>query len=245
MTGIEEGLALGTIAEAGIAPSAAGMLAGATAAAAPAAGLAAAAAPTIFTAGNILAAASTLVGAAGLFSQSQQQRAAGEAQQNALNYQATLRDAQAQALEQRAGQERAAAQRVAMDQRRQGNLVSSRVRALAAAGGGDTLDPTLTDIEAGIANETDYRALTALYQGDAAGQALDYNATLTRGGAASDIYAGQVARNAADFSANQSLAGAGGRLLEGGASIYDRIQRRNISNTILSQGNGFGRYAYA
>jgi hypothetical protein len=80
----------------------------------------------------------------------------GNAQASAINASAV----------QAAGQERARAQRVAAEQRRQATLVSSRARAVAGASGGGVTDPTVTNITAELAGEGEYRALSALYEGN-------------------------------------------------------------------------------
>ncbi len=64
-------------------------------------------------------------------------------------------------LEYRAGQTRAAAQRQALEERRQTRLQQSRLQAVAG-----TSDATVVNIAKDIAGEGEYRALTALYQGE-------------------------------------------------------------------------------
>lgn len=65
-----------------------------------------------------------------------------------------------------AGEERAKAQRAAETQRKQAALVSSRARAVAGASGGGSSDPTLVDIISDIGSEGEYRAMTAMYEGE-------------------------------------------------------------------------------
>lgn len=67
---------------------------------------------------------------------------------------------------QAAGQERAKSQYAAQEQRRQAALVSSRARAVAGASGGGATDPTIVDITSELAGEGEYRALTAMYEGE-------------------------------------------------------------------------------
>lgn len=145
-------------------------------------------------------------------------------------------------MEQQAGQERAASQRAAIAQRKQGNLVSSRARAVAAASGGGALDPTVMDIMSGIEGEADYRTALALYEGDERAKGLEYGGVLQRAGAAGDVYAGQVANQAAQSAANRSYMSAAGTLAKGAAGIDDRFSRRRANNTLLSQGTGLSRY---
>lgn len=184
-----------------------------------------------------LAAAMALMSAT---AQANAQRAAGQAASQAAQYQATLAGYQADQMEIRAGQERAetarlateqraASQRDAIDQRRQGVLVASRARALAAASGGGVSDPTVTNILAGIDSEAEYRVLTALYRGESAAQgtefegkqradALDYGAFLERAGAAGTVYAGQVEQSLDNAKANQAILSGLGQAASIGAS---------------------------
>lgn len=73
---------------------------------------------------------------------------------------------QAAQLEMNANNSRATAQRQAIDQRKQGAYLSSRARALIAAGGGDASDSGSQDVLSGIDQEGEYRAMTALYNGE-------------------------------------------------------------------------------
>lgn len=73
------------------------------------------------------------------------------------------RNAQMEAAqyERRAGSTRASAQRQAMEERRQTRLQQSRLQAVAG-----TSDPTVVNIAKDIAGEGEYRALSALYEGE-------------------------------------------------------------------------------
>src|SRR3990167_9093005 len=129
-----------------------------------------AAAPTIAMASM---AASTLIGGFSALQQGQAQRQAGEAQNRAAQYQAQLRNAQAAAMEQGAGQERAAAQRGAIEQQRQGRLVGSRAQAIAAASGGGALDPSIVNLMGDLGSEADFPAAPALYTGEDRARSLE------------------------------------------------------------------------
>lgn len=98
-------------------------------------------------------------------------KAQGEAQKNALDY-------QAQQARINAGQERAAAQRRAIAQRRKTDIVQSNLQARAAASGGGALDPSVIDISGDIAQEGEYRALSALYEGEERARGLETMANL-------------------------------------------------------------------
>jgi len=71
-----------------------------------------------------------------------------------------MADFQAAQLQQRAGQTRASAQRAAVDARRQGKLATSALQARAG------LDPGVARLAGDLAGDAEYRALTALYEGD-------------------------------------------------------------------------------
>lgn len=87
---------------------------------------------------------------------------------------------QAGAMTQQAGQERAASQRVAAEERRKGRLAQSRALALAAASGGGASDPTVTNILSGIEGESEYNALSAMYEGEERARTLETNASITK-----------------------------------------------------------------
>ena len=70
---------------------------------------------------------------------------------------------QAEQLRQRAAVSRAAGQRSAEEQRRQSRLIESAIQARAGGGG---MDPTVVKLMADVAGEGEYRALSALYEGE-------------------------------------------------------------------------------
>jgi hypothetical protein len=122
---------------------------------------------------------------------------------------------EAQQLRVNAGQQIAVAQQNAQYQRLQTDYIVSRARAVAAAGGGNTSDPGVVSLIAGIEKEGAYRASAALYAGKEAarGDINQANATLYGGQLASAD--AQSARNAARFGAVTSL-------IKSGASLYDK-----------------------
>jgi len=83
-------------------------------------------------------------------------------------------------LEVQAGTERAISQRSAMEERRQARLVASRGVAVAAASGGGVDDPTVVNLLADIEGEGEYRALTALYNGEEEARGLEGQAKARR-----------------------------------------------------------------
>jgi hypothetical protein len=86
--------------------------------------------------------------------------AAGVAENNAAKFEAAQMD-------QKAKEEVAAAQRDAMQKRREGALINSRAQAIAAASGGGagTDAPTIVKLMGQTAGEADYNAQTAMYGG--------------------------------------------------------------------------------
>ena len=121
--------------------------------------------------------------------------AAGKAQQRAAEHQA------AQGRQQ-AGQERASSQRAAIEQRRQGRVLSSRALALAAASGAGAGDPTVENILGGIGAEGEFRALNELFIGEERARGLETQADLR-------IFEGKEARKASKTKAfSQVLGGA-------------------------------------
>jgi hypothetical protein len=86
-------------------------------------------------------------------------------------------DFQAAQLDQSAGQSRASGQREALEQKRQARLANSRLRALAQGGGGD---PTIVKLSQDIAGEGEFRALTALYEGEERARGMEMSATGAR-----------------------------------------------------------------
>lgn len=91
--------------------------------------------------------------------------------------QAKALKAEAGQYRRKAGLERASAQRDAMEQQRQARLLESRALAVAAASGGGASDPTVVNTIANIAGEGEYRALTALYNGEEQALGLEAEAT--------------------------------------------------------------------
>jgi hypothetical protein len=142
-----------------------------------------------------------VVAIAGSLFQAKGQQDAGAAAQQSAEFIA-LEDEQA------ATNSRGASQRAAEEERRQGLLAQSRATALAAASGGGADDPTVVKIISNIAGESEYRALTALYQGEDRARAYENDASLRRAGGGEAMRAGQIA--------------ASGTLIQGGSSLLSR-----------------------
>jgi hypothetical protein len=115
-------------------------------------------------------------------------KAKGEADQQALNF-------EAEQLDRNAEEERAIATREVAENRRQRQLVLSRARAAGAASGGGRD----FDLEADLDEEADYRRLTALYDGETRARSLRTTAAVRRG-------EGSAARRAGFIRAGSTIA---------------------------------------
>lgn len=138
-------------------------------------------------AGTVLSAGATLAG--------------GQAAEDAGKYQAAQ-------YRRNASNARGSAQRAAIEERRNATLAESRARAVAAASGASASDKTSTDIMAGIAEEGEYRALSALYEGEEAARGM-------QDAAAAAEYEGEAAKRA-------SRIGAAGTILSSGSSLLGK-----------------------
>src|SRR5688572_9410372 len=116
-----------------------------------------------------MSAVSTVVSAVGEISASKQAAAAAKAGGRDARRVANW---EAEQLRQRAGQERAAAQREAIERRRQGELAVSRARALAGASGAAAFEDIFAGLEAGA----EYNVQSALYEGEEAARGYETQA---------------------------------------------------------------------
>jgi hypothetical protein len=138
--------------------------------------------------------ASTVLSAAGTIS-------AGNAARGAANFEAAQ-------MTQKAGQERATAQRSAIEQRRRANLTNSRAQAVAAASGGGAADPTVTNLMTDITGRGEYNALSEIFSGEEKARGFEMGASARR-------YEGAQARQA-------SLISAGGTILSSASTLYSK-----------------------
>lgn len=136
----------------------------------------------------------------------------GNAQAEAAQAQARH---QAQVAEMKGKEEFAAGQRRMMDVRRQKELALSSLQARAAAGGGDTTDPTVVNLGAGIEGQGEYKALTEFYKGENARRGYEDAATAA-------IWQGDVKASQAQ---SAGLWGAAGSLLSGASSFGSQYQK--------------------
>lgn len=111
---------------------------------------------------------------------------------------------QAAEMEVNAGQEKAYAQRRAIEQRRQARLVQSRALALAAAGGAAD-DPSVVRIIGDIAGRGEYEAMLELFEGNVAARDLLAQAKATRAAGKEAYRAGRLGAAATAISGFGSM----------------------------------------
>lgn len=126
---------------------------------------------------------------------------AGKQQSDIAAFEAGQMDANAKA-------ELAASQREAESERRKSKYLQSRAMAVAAASGAGASDPTIENIVAGLDSEGEYRALTALYNGEQQAEGMRMGAKVRR-------IEGANARSESRYRAANTL-------MKSGASLYDR-----------------------
>lgn len=150
----------------------------------------------LFTLGEAFSVGGTILGAVTSASGARQ---AGRADNTQAQF-------QARQMEQQAGQERAAAQRKAAEERRRTTLAQSRAVAVGAASGGGTGGNVL-DVLGDLSAEGEYRALSALYEGEERARGLQM-------GAQAKQYEGAQAKAAAKAKSASYLIGGGMSLLQ-------------------------------
>jgi adhesin HecA-like repeat protein len=125
----------------------------------------------------------------------------GRAQQVAMNYQAAQED-------QNANNATASGQRAMIEANKKTALVESNAVAAGAGSGGTSTDPTVSaDLDL-IGAEGNYRAQTALYDGNAKAQAL-------RNQASADVFQGNIDNQAGQIKAGTSM-------LAGATSLFNK-----------------------
>lgn len=135
-------------------------------------------------------------------------------------------DYRAQQAEMAAKEARAASQREAMDKRREGTLMASRLQARAAASGGGADDPTVLDLAGDIAQRSEYGALLDMYKGENRARGLLDDAATSR-------FEGRMKQN-------QSYLAAAGTLLKSVAGAYDRYNPLNEYGNSPYRGRSYG-----
>lgn len=114
-----------------------------------------------------------------------------------------------------AGQAKAKSQYEALEVGRQGDVVLSRAKALAAASGGDASDPTMNTVMARIQGVIDQNRKMKLYEGTSAAQALNYQAKMAD-------YEGQLKQWEAKQNSGAAKTSAWGGLLKGAIGMFDK-----------------------
>ena len=110
-------------------------------------------------------------------------QASGQSEQ--AKYQEEVAQSEATALNAKANQDAASAERTQITQERQTQLALSRNRAVAAAsGGGGSTDPSVLNNAGLIAQQGDFNALSSLYSGQSAARSDTYQAAI-------DLFRGQ------------------------------------------------------
>lgn len=160
-----------------------------------------AAASIIDTMGPILSTAAVGAQVAGTIMSASSARQAGEAQQEEANYQATQ-------MRQNANNAEATAEEKMVQQNKETEYALSNAKAAAAAGGGSATDPTVTTNMMTIAGQGRFRALTDMYEGDAAAQADKNQAAATQ-------YGGVLAADAGNTKMYTNI-------LSGASSLYNK-----------------------
>lgn len=164
-------------------------------------------------AGGIAGAIGSIFSAYGAVEQGKQARINAERQRVAADF-------AARQAERDAGLSIALSQRVALEERRKGDVLASRALAVAAASGGGASDPSVVNILTQTQGTAAYNAAIAHYEGESRARQLRMQAAVSRvtgadaivAGVNSDISAkltaaGHLARGFANFEARGGLQG--------------------------------------
>lgn len=109
----------------------------------------------------------------------------GVAQSNQLEYQAEVEEV-------RANEARAVSQREAEKKDREAKYIISKQRAVAAASGGASDDPSVVRLMQDVAAEGDYQSRSALYEGETRGRFMEAQAKLNRMQARQAMFSGFI-----------------------------------------------------
>ena len=157
----------------------------------------------------VIAAAGTILNTAAMVQQGRHAEAAAKAQQQ-------LAEAEAARMKVQAGQERALAQRQALDKRREARLRASRAQAVAASSGAGALDPDVVNLLGDIEGEGTFQAMMALAAGEDRAKGLTTSA-------AQQQFRGAAARAEGRAKRNIAFLDAGGTILDKAGSIAERF----------------------
>ena len=150
--------------------------------------------------GQGLSGVGSLLGAAAQFNAGRAAGAQGKATQAA-------KEAEARIARIRAGQERAASQRKMHAARERENLIQSQIQARSAASGAGAADPTVANLAGDLAAEGEYRAQSALYEGNSFSDYLNSLADIKQWEGNEAAKAGKYAAKTGKFAALGSLLG--------------------------------------
>lgn len=172
----------------------------------------------------------------GMFTQAMGARTASAAATSNAQAQAQANEFVAIQHDQQAGQEVAIAQRRALEEKRQSQLLQSRALAVAAASGAGASDPTVVHLISEISGEGAYRAAVALYDGEEKARQLRLKAAASRYEGALAVAGGEAQASAYRTSALSSLLSGAGTLYTrygmGGPNTQDPapVEERTIFN---------------
>lgn len=136
--------------------------------------------------------------------------AAGEANQRAYN----LKSEQATIAAEEA---RAASQRTQQESKRKTDLVQSRLRAVAAAGGGSSDDPTIVHLNEDIAGRGEFQQLMDMYTGENRARGFEDQSKF-------DLMSGEASRAEGEGKQTASYLSGVGTIMSSGSSIYSKAK---------------------
>lgn len=152
-----------------------------------------------------LTAAGTAVTAAGTIAGGNAAADAGSRAQQALEFRAKQEDQAAQ-------ESRAISQRGALEKRREGTLLTSKLQARAAAGGGGADDPGVLNLAGDIAQRSEYDALFEMFKGENRARGLEDTAVGSRMSGDAALAEGRAKQSAAKLSAIGTIIGGAGSM---------------------------------
>jgi hypothetical protein len=141
-----------------------------------------------------------------------------KASSDQADYQAQVQRANAEALKQQANTDAAAAERVQITRGRQTELALSRAQALAAGSGTSATSPDVLNTEGQIAQQGEYNAQSAFYEGQARARSDTYQANI-------DLFNANRIQSAAPLTAAGTLLSG----ISGAASNLARLKYYSLS----------------
>jgi hypothetical protein len=178
-------------------------------------------------------AASTVLSAQGYGQAGSAALYSGQAQQQQENYSADV-------LDQQAGQQIAQTSAQIADNARSTDLLESTIRARASASGGGATDPTVVNLESGVAGRGEYNSLSLLYSGKEKAAGMENQAALDR-------YMGTQSAMAGAITQQEMQTKAASSLLQGGSSLFSKFGGGGFSNPfsgLTGSGSQSGDFLY-